>query len=51
MAGSDFSHAPGDEFEVRNDIAEAWEGAGIAKIVEDEPKTLKPKKKKLDSDE
>ncbi len=47
MAGADFSYVPGDEIEVRNDIAEAWEEAGIASIIEDE-EVKKAKKKKSD---
>lgn len=50
MAGLDFSHAPGDEFEVKNDIAEAWEEAGIAQIIEEEV-TEKPKTRKKKSDD
>lgn len=48
MAGNDFSHSPGDEFEVRNEVAEAWEEAGIAKIIEEEEPRKPSKKKKSD---
>lgn len=45
MAGTDFSHSPGDELEVKNEVAEAWQDAGIAEIVE---VTSKSRKKKSD---
>jgi hypothetical protein len=48
MAGLDFSHAPGEELEVKNDVAKAWEEAGIAKIVVVEEPKEKVKKKKRD---
>ncbi|MFK7695399.1 hypothetical protein [Paenibacillus sp. HJGM_3] len=41
MAGPYESWVPGDERDVREDIAKAWEAAGIADIV-DQPK---PKQK------
>lgn len=41
MAGLDFSLVPGDQIEVRDDIAKAWVDADIAELVEEE----KPKKK------
>lgn len=41
MAASNFSHSPGDVIDVRPDVAQAWEQAGIAvpvkaQAVEDE---------------
>jgi hypothetical protein len=41
MAGLDFSLVPGDQIEVRDDIAKAWVDADIAELVEEE----KPNKK------
>jgi hypothetical protein len=44
MAGLTFSYVPGDEIEVRDDVAEAWEKADIAEIIPEE-KTKKAVKK------
>jgi hypothetical protein len=41
MVGPEISHIPGDELEVREDVADAWIGAGIAELVEE----VKPTKK------
>lgn len=33
MAGAYESYAPGDEFDVRDEVAQAWQEAGIAEII------------------
>lgn len=43
MAGNDFTLAPGDELEVREEVAKAWSESGTAEIIEEE----KPKKAAL----
>jgi hypothetical protein len=48
MAGMEFSYLPGQEVEVRNDVAEAWKEAGLAEIIEEEKPKEKAKKKKSD---
>lgn len=45
MAGANFSYQPGQEIEVENEVAAAWEEAGIAEIIE-EPKKGKKKSDK-----
>lgn len=41
MAGLTFSYVPGDVVEVEDYIAEAWEEANIAEIVEEKKTTVK----------
>jgi hypothetical protein len=49
MAGLNFSYAYDDEIEVREDVADAWIGAGIAELVEEVKPTKKAALKKDDS--
>jgi hypothetical protein len=50
MAGNDFSLNYGEIIEVKNEVAEAWEEAGLAEIVEEEPTKPKVKAKKKSDD-
>jgi hypothetical protein len=51
MVGTNFSYIPGQEIEVKDEVAKAWVEAGIAEIVVETPQNSTRKKKKQDSED